>query len=148
TSVRATRATVRRCRRAEPRLPDIRGGSQAMAAPVLASDIRGIPMSKTSRLVGALLLTSALVTPGFAYAQNDPTVPAETPPSGEEPQNSAPDAPPAEEPTEEDVDVSVPGGGEIIVTGLRERNIAKASDQVLSVLSSAEIARTGEGNIA
>ncbi len=96
-------------------------------------------MSKTSRLAGALLLTSALVTPGLAYAQNDPTVPAEAP------QNPVPDAPPAEE----DVDVSVPGGGgEIIVTGLRERNIAKASDQVLSVLSSAEIARTGEGNIA
>ena len=109
-------------------------------------------MSKASRLVGALLLTSALVTPGFAYAQNDPTPPAETPTGGDEAQNPAPEQPAAEPPAgkraDEDTDVSVPGGGEIIVTGLRERNIAKASDQVLSVLSSAEIARTGEGNIA
>ncbi len=95
-------------------------------------------MSKTSRLVGALLLTSALVTPSFAFAQNDPVPPAETPP----------DSPAPDTPDDEQVDVSIPGGGEIIVTGLRERNIAKASDQVLSVLSSAEIARTGEGNIA
>jgi outer membrane receptor protein involved in Fe transport len=35
-----------------------------------------------------------------------------------------------------------------VVTGARDRNIAKAADQVVSVLSTAEIARTGEGNIA
>jgi outer membrane receptor protein involved in Fe transport len=100
-------------------------------------------MSKTSRLAGVLLFTTALVTPALAYAQNDATPPADTPPSGE---NVAEPAP--AQPTEEEVDVSVPGGADIIVTGTRDRNIAKASDQVLSVLSSADIAKTGEGNIA
>jgi outer membrane receptor protein involved in Fe transport len=51
-------------------------------------------------------------------------------------------------PQEEPVEVSVPGGNEIVVTGARDRNVAKASDQVVSVLTSQEIARTGEGNIA
>ncbi len=46
------------------------------------------------------------------------------------------------------VEVSVPGGGEIIVTGHATRNVEQASNQVVSVLSSAEIARTGEGDIA
>lgn len=104
-------------------------------------------MSTTSRLAGALLFTTALVAPSFAFAQNDPTPPADTPPSGEtvgEPAEPVSDAPAQEE----EVEISVPGGGEIIVTGARDRNIAKASDQVVSVLSSAEIARTGEGNIA
>jgi len=100
-------------------------------------------MSKPSRLAGVLLFTSALVTPSLALAQNDAAPPADTPPGGETVAEPAPATP------EEDVDVSIPGGGgEIVVTGTRERNIAKASDQVLSVLSSAEIARTGEGNIA
>ncbi len=98
-------------------------------------------MSKTSRLAGALLLTSALVAPTIARAQ-DAAPPTDSPPTGESV------AQPARAPSEpEEVEVSVPGG-EIIVTGSRERNIAKASDQVISVLSSAEIARTGEGNIA
>ncbi len=39
-------------------------------------------------------------------------------------------------------------GGEIIVTGRRDRNIARAAAQVVSVLSTEEIARTGEGDIA
>lgn len=98
-------------------------------------------MSKTSRLAGALLLTSALVAPSIVYAQ-DAAPPATTPPTGETVAEPAPAAP-----QEEEVEVSVPGG-EIVVTGNRERNIAKASDQVISVLSTAEIARTGEGNIA
>ena len=86
-------------------------------------------MSLPSRLAGALLLTTALSTPGLALAQTEPAS--------------------AEEPQEEQVEVSIPGGGnEIVVTGARDRNLAKSSDQVVSVLGSAEIARTGEGNIA
>jgi len=100
----------------------------------------------TGRLAGALLLTSALVAPSLAFAQSDPTPPADTPPSGETVGEPAPAAP-AQEAAQEDVDVSVPGG-DIVVTGQRDRNIAKSSDQVISVLSTAEIARTGEGNIA
>lgn len=93
-------------------------------------------MSLTSRLAGGLLISSALVSPSMAFAQVDPA-PSTTP---------AAEAPPAEE--EEQVDISIPGGGEIIVTGARNRNVVKSSDQVVSVLTSAEIERTGEGNIA
>lgn len=90
-------------------------------------------MSTMSRLIRALFLTSAIVLPSVAIAQDMP--PADPVPAA-----------PAEE---EQVEVSIPGGGnEIVVTGARDRNIAKASDQVISVLSSAEIARTGDGNIA
>lgn len=93
-------------------------------------------MALTPRLAGALLLTSALVSPSLALAQDAPD------------QSVVPQLPEAPR-QEEQVDISTPGGGaEIIVTGARSRNIAKSSDQVISVLSSAEIARTGEGNIA
>src|SRR5690606_38395717 len=44
-------------------------------------------------------------------------------------------------------DISVPGG-EIIVTGRINRDPTRSSGQVISVLSSEEIARTGEGDIA
>jgi len=87
-------------------------------------------MALTPRLAGVLLFTTALVSPSFAMAQDVPE-----------------DAVPEQK--EEDIDVSIPGGGsEIIVTGSRNRNIVKSSDQVVSILSAAEIARTGEGNIA
>ncbi|HKX80577.1 MAG TPA: TonB-dependent receptor [Novosphingobium sp.] len=114
-------------------------------------------MSMTSRLA-TLLITSALVTPSLAFAQDaapsGSTPPASMPPAeataADEPASAVvPGDAPAEEaaPAEEDVDVSVPGG-DIVVTGTRSRNIEKFSDQVVSVLSSAAIARTGEGNIA
>lgn len=95
-------------------------------------------MALTSRHAGVLLLASALVSPTqlFAQAVAEPTA------------EQAVASPPPEEPAQEEVDVSVPGGNEIIVTGRRDRNIVKTSDQVVSVLSSTEIARTGEGNIA
>lgn len=95
-------------------------------------------MSMTSRLATTLLFTSALVAPSLAYAQNDPTAPTA---AGQD------IAPPEREQAQEDVEVSVPGG-DIVVTGVRTSNVAKASDQVVNLLSSAEIARTGEGNIA
>ncbi len=97
-------------------------------------------MSIPSRLVGVLFVTSALCSPSFAVAQADAVPPAEAPPEGIVATDSTPGQ------TEEAVDISAPGV--IVVTATRERNYAKASDQVISVLSSAEIARTGEGNIA
>ena len=102
-------------------------------------------MTAPSRLAAALLYTSALAMPGFAHAQSDPASAADVPPAGEDVAQA-----PADQPQEEEeVDVSIPGGGNtIVVTGNRDRNLAKSSDQVISVLSSAEIARTGEGNIA
>jgi outer membrane receptor protein involved in Fe transport len=96
-------------------------------------------MSISSRLASALLLTTALCTPTLAHAQAEPANPASAPPS------IAPEAP--AEPQTDAVEVSVPGG-DIVVTGRRQQNIAKSSDQVVSVLSTAEIARTGDGNIA
>ena len=47
--------------------------------------------------------------------------------------------------TEAGVDVAMPG---ITVTGYRERNIQRATTEVVSVLSAADVARTGEGDIA
>ncbi|MCT2559501.1 TonB-dependent receptor [Tsuneonella sp. YG55] len=111
-------------------------------------------MSTQSRLAGALLITSALTAPGIAHAQTTAAPPAAMPTSGEEVADPLPESPPAnepgpEQPPQERVEISVPGGaGEIIVTGRRERNVERASAQVVSVLSTAEIARTGEGNIA
>jgi len=101
-------------------------------------------MSKSLSLVGALMVTSALMLPSQARAQSTsdtgqttpPTTSAETPPTTDD---TAP---------QEEVDVSVPGGNEIVVTGRRDRDIAKTSNQVVSVLGAADIARTGEGNIA
>ncbi|WP_353199282.1 TonB-dependent receptor [Sandarakinorhabdus sp.] len=66
---------------------------------------------------------------------------------------AAPPAPPAAEdavPEEEPVDVSIPGGGgsEIVVIGRRIPNTVRLSREVVSVLSQADIARTGEGDIA
>ena len=100
----------------------------------------------TSRLATLLLLTTALATPSLALAQDAPAADTPAAASTEAPAEPlTPDAPEAA-PQEEAVDVSLPG--EIVVTGARDRNLAKSSDQVISVLSSAEIARTGEGNIA
>ncbi|MFC4294199.1 TonB-dependent receptor domain-containing protein [Novosphingobium tardum] len=101
-------------------------------------------MSTPLRLAGALLLTSALVAPMHAVAQVENPTPAPT--TGDQ---VAEPAPAPEQPAEEPVEISVPGAGnEIVVTGARDRNISKSSDQVVSVLGTAEIARTGEGNIA
>ena len=101
-------------------------------------------MSLTSRLVGALIASSALVSPSMVFAQTDPASPADLPPPPEEVGQPA-----EESAAEPEVEISIPGGGgDIVVTGSRNRNVAKSSDQVVAVLSSAEIARTGEGNIA
>ena len=100
-------------------------------------------MSTTSRLVGALLLSTALATPSIAFAQAETQPEPDT--TGDVPASQQPD----DQQPEQDFDISIPGGGEIVVTGQRRpRDIARGSSQVLSVLSAAEIARTGEGNVA
>ncbi len=45
----------------------------------------------------------------------------------------------------DEIDVEMPG---VTVTAVRERNLQKAANEVISVLSSDDIARTGEGNLA
>lgn len=101
-------------------------------------------MYMTSRLAVALLATTALNAPGLALAQEGaPAAPAD--------ETAAPAAsdPTSVEPQEEQEapEVSIPGA-DIVVTGRRDANISKSSNQVVSVLTTAEIARTGEGNIA
>jgi len=100
-------------------------------------------MATPLRFASLLLLSTAL-TATAAVAQN----------SGD--QGDAPDAAPA--PVDQSVaaagaeadeapEVSVPGG-DIVVVGRRGANVQRASAAVVSVLSTADIARTGEGNIA
>ncbi|WP_379920651.1 TonB-dependent receptor domain-containing protein [Erythrobacter sp. R86502] len=99
-------------------------------------------MSTGTRLAGLLLLTTSLTLPSALYAQD-----AE---QGEELAQDAltqeVEGDPSAEQLEE-TDISVPGG-DIIVTGRRNRDPARNSGQVLSILSEADIARTGEGDIA
>jgi outer membrane receptor protein involved in Fe transport len=100
-------------------------------------------MLKPLHFARILLASSALAAPSLAMAQATTAPPAGTPTTGPATAEPAPAEPPQEE-----VDISAPGANEIVVTGRRDRNIAKTSDQVVSVLGTAEIARTGEGNIA
>jgi outer membrane receptor protein involved in Fe transport len=100
-------------------------------------------MKIPSRLASAVLLTTALSSPTLAYAQASEPLPDEA----VAPAAAAEEAPAPEAPQEEAVEISTPGG-EIVVTGQRIRNIERSAPQVVSVLSAADIARTGEGNIA
>ncbi len=101
-------------------------------------------MSTGKRLAGLLLLTTSLSFPAIVNAQENNTPPT----SEEETDELLEDVDGVEEQEEFDTpDISVPGGG-IIVTGRRNRNPERASTQVLNVLSEADIARTGEGDIA
>ncbi|MGN8000575.1 TonB-dependent receptor domain-containing protein [Sphingomonas sp. 22176] len=94
-----------------------------------------------------LLLTSQLV-PAAALAQSaaapalTPAAPAANPQDTTEPQ----DAQPPVEVSAPGFDGSVPQ--EIVVTGRYIPNVVRATPQVVSVLSSEDIARTGEGDIA
>jgi TonB-dependent receptor len=96
-------------------------------------------MSTGKQFAGLLLLSTALTMPGIALAQDDQA-------PVEDMAQTEPDAP-AEEETYEEPDISVPGGA-IVVTGRRIRDVTRSSTQVISVLSSEEIARTGEGDIS
>ncbi|SKB29920.1 TonB-dependent receptor domain-containing protein [Sphingopyxis flava] len=86
-------------------------------------------MTKRSILSSLLLFSSALVAPA-ALAQDASANPAPQP--------------------GEDGDVSIPGGGaqEIVVNGRFTPNVVRATPEVVSLLSSADIARTGEGDIS
>lgn len=101
-------------------------------------------MSYSFRRASLLLFTTALVAPNMALAQTAEPTPAEAQEVASPDADSA-----ATEATqqEEETEISAPGG-EIVVRGYLDRNVAKSSPQVVSVLSSADIARTGEGNIA
>ncbi len=104
-------------------------------------------MIKPSWLGCTLFLTTALVAPGTALAQDNG---ASLPPQPREATGAPADTfAPNDDPIEDErraPDISIPG--EIVVTGRRSRDVTRSSDQVVSVLSTEDIARTGEGDIA
>ncbi len=105
-----------------------------------------------------LLVTTTLVAPA-ALAQSAPPPAPSTPPPAAQPSmpNAAPSdvtgaAQQAGDPQQE-VEVSSPGYNaddvqDIVVVGRNIPNAVRATPQVISVLSGADIARTGEGDIA
>lgn len=107
-------------------------------------------MSTGKQLAGLLLLSTAFTFPSFAVAQSTGAEgsASESPETDEAliEQVEGVDNTPQEEDFEEP-DISIPGGV-IVVTGRRTQDISRSSTQVLSVLTSEQIARTGEGDIA
>lgn len=97
-------------------------------------------MTKPITFGGLLLLSTALTAPA-ALAQTAP--PSSTTATTTADQADAP---------EEKVEISAPGAGgdddEIVVTGRYIPEPVRATPEVITVLSSADIARTGEGDIA
>ncbi len=104
-------------------------------------------MKKPLALVGALLVGTALVAPA-ALAKTAPPMGAQTaPPVGSTPVD-AQDAEPAD--SQEAPEVSAPGaeGPEITVTGRFVPDVVRSTPQIVSLLSSEDIARTGDGDVA
>ena len=85
---------------------------------------------KPSWLIRSLLAGTAMVMPAAAFAQETDAQ------EGLQEEQTARSAP----------DVSIPG--EILVTGRVNRDPVRSADQVVSILSTEDIARTGEGDIA
>src|SRR3546814_3206178 len=87
-------------------------------------------MTQRPLFASLLLLSTALVAPP-ALAQDSDAPAADSPAAPQD---------------EEQGDVSIPGGvdQEIVVTGRFTPNAVRATPEVVSVLSSADIARTGE----
>jgi outer membrane receptor protein involved in Fe transport len=107
-------------------------------------------MTKSS-LLSLLLASSAMVGAFAAVPTRAQEAPAGAAAQAAPPAQPAPEAAPEE--AQEDIDVSAPGAGgldgnDIVVVGRRIPNIIRATPSVVSVLSQADIARTGEGDIA
>ena len=93
-------------------------------------------MTTSKQLVGLLLLTTALTLPTAAMAQTAESQDSQEASATEQPEEEAPVT-----------EISIPGG-EIVVTGRRNADVTRSASQVVTVLSSEQIARTGEGDIA
>jgi outer membrane receptor protein involved in Fe transport len=94
-----------------------------------------------SRTWGAVLAATAISTQAFAQTpvEVDAAERAETTDAAAIP----------EPPERESVDVAMPGGiPGVVVVGRRDRDLQRETTQVLTVLSTEDIARTGEGDIA
>ena len=117
-------------------------------------------MNSTLRHWRLWMLAGTAFAPAIAHAQGAPTTGAggtsATPSAAAAPASAAPGASVQEEQApEEAVEISTPGGGasggasgDIVVRGRNIPAPVRASSEVISVLSTAEIARTGEGDIA
>jgi len=110
-------------------------------------------MTKPLALARLLMLSTALVAPA-ALAQTPgtsaPPAPATPSSPAADPVGAEATAPAGEAPAD-DVEISAPGAGddeEIVVRGRYIPNTIRATPEVISVLSAADIARTGEGDIA
>jgi outer membrane receptor protein involved in Fe transport len=113
-------------------------------------------MSKR-HITSLLLISTALYSaPAMAQTgaappiQNSPAVPTEPVAADVAADATVDSAANSAQPAEEEVQVSAPGanpGEEIIVRGAR-RNVIRTTPEVVSVLSTEDIARTGEGDIA
>jgi len=94
----------------------------------------------TRRLTSLLLLSTALTVPTLARGADQPASPPDT-------SASAASAASPVSATQEDPEISIPGVSEVVVTGTRT-NVIRSTSQVVSVLSTADLQRSGEGNIA
>ncbi len=107
---------------------------------------------KTTRIIRSLLLSTALAVPAAALAQTPPPVETEAEAEAEVEAEAEAPQPEEAEPQEQEIEVSAPGAGggdqNVVVTGTRIPNSIRRTPQVISVLSSEDIARTGEGDIA
>ncbi|MDB5683683.1 MAG: TonB-dependent receptor [Sphingomonas bacterium] len=114
-------------------------------------------MHKPLAIGSLLLLTSALVSPAALAQASAPGVPTPSTPSAVGAASAAASDPaatglPVGDDPQAVVEVSTPGASsgddDIVVVGRNIPEPARATAQVISVLSSADIARTGEGDIA
>ena len=92
-------------------------------------------MSKSPILELLLLATAVSSAPVLAQSAQDSAGPANDASAGEMAEGEAQDG----------IDVDMPG---VTVSAIRDRNVQKATTEVVSVLSTDDIARTGEGDIA
>ncbi|MDG6077787.1 TonB-dependent receptor [Erythrobacter litoralis] len=116
-------------------------------------------MSTGKRVSALLLLSTAIVWPVAAFAQSTgaegpPPTESEVPDQEQSqdidstiPGSVVPGDETFEGETVAEPDVSLPGGS-IVVTGRRRRDPVRSSSQVVTVLDTESIARTGEGDIA
>lgn len=103
-------------------------------------------MRRLRPFVAVLLAGTGLASaPAFAQAEPQPA-----PTAGEQVAEPAPAPAEQDQQVEEEVEVSAPGseGAEIVVTGRFIPEPVRNTAQVVSVISAAEIARTGDGDIA
>jgi outer membrane receptor protein involved in Fe transport len=105
-------------------------------------------MSKRLSSAAFLLLTTTLISPAaLAQTSGSNTPPAGAP--GNAPTTATGNPTQDEAETQAAPEVSIPGGGDdIVVVGRKRVNVQESAPQVISVLSTEDIARTGEGDIA